>query len=211
MKGIMMGVALGLCAMAHAEDMKLEYEKQPRAVYPRNLQHAGISGVVRMEFTANSDGSVTDIEVVQSSYREFAESAVRAVSRYRLKPWKVDANSPASIRVQTDLYFAAKGGGRELMARMRSRIRSLSCAKINEEVEYLKQKIPDEHAIEIPTFRHTRQLLAQKAQREKLSFAADKEIADQFLSAMPEMLNKCRENPELKYLDLLPEAVRPRI
>jgi len=211
MKGLILCVALSLSAMAHAGEFKLEYEKQPHAVYPASLYRAGVSGVVRVEFTANNDGSITDIDVLQSSYREFAESAIRAVSRWRLKPWLVDASSPATIRVQTDVYFAAKGDSRELMARMRSRVRSLSCARINKEADYLKQKIPDEYAVEIPTFRHTRQLLARKAHNEKLSFAADREIDEQFVSAMPGILSACRERPELKYLDLLPEAIRARI
>jgi periplasmic protein TonB len=211
MKGIMMGVALGLCAMAHAEEVKLEYEKQPRAVHPAGLYQAGISGVVRVEFTAHHDGSITDIQVLQSSYREFAESAVRAVSRWRLKPWQVDASNPASIRVHQDIYFAAKGERRELSARMRSRIRSLTCYSINREVEYLRSRIPDEHAVEIPTFRHTLQMLARKAHREKLSFTAEQEIAGQFVSVMPGILGKCSENPELRYLDLLPEVIRERL
>lgn len=211
MKGWMIGAAFGLCAIAHADDMKLEYEKQPHAVYPASLYRAGISGVVRVEFSANNDGSITDVEVLQSSYREFAESAIRAVSRWRLKPWAVDENTPASIRVQTDVYFAAKGDNRELMARMRSRIRSLSCARLNKEAEYIKQRMPDEHAVEIPTFRHTRQLLARKAHNEKLSFSAEQEIADQFVKAMPGILKQCLENPELKYLDLLPEVIRDRL
>jgi TonB family protein len=210
-KGLVLCIALGLSALAHAEEMKLEYEKQPHAVYPASLYRAGVSGVVRVQFSANNDGSITDIDVLQSSYREFAESAIRAVSRWRLKPWIVDASSPATIRVQTDVYFAAKGDSRELTARMRSRVRSLNCAKINKEADYLKQKIPDEYAVEIPTFRHTRQLLARKAHNEKLSFVADREIDEEFVSAMPGILSACRERPELKYLDLLPEWIRARL
>jgi len=37
------------------------------------------------------------------------------------------------------------------------------------------------HWVEIPRFRHTRQLLARN---EKLSFAAEQEISDQFVNAM---------------------------
>lgn len=211
MKGLVLCIALSLGALAHAAEMKLEYEKQPHAIYPAGLYRAGVSGVVRVEFSAHHDGSITDIEVRQSSYREFAESATRAVSRWRLKPWTVDASSPATIRVQTDVYFAAKGDSRELTARMRSRVRSLNCARINKEADYLKQKIPDEYAVEIPTFRHTRQLLARKAHNEKLSFMADREIDEEFVSAMPGILSACRERPELKYLDLLPERIRARL
>lgn len=69
----------------------------------------------------------------------------------------------------------------------------------------------EEHAVQIPTFRHTRQLLARKAHNEKLSFVADREIDEQFVSAMPGILSTCRERPELKYLDLLPERIKARI
>lgn len=128
-----------------------------------------------------------------------------------MKPWTPDHENPQSVRIHTDLYFAAKGDGRQLTARMRSRIRSLSCRQINKEIEYFQQKLPDETLVETPTFRHTRQLLARKAHREKLSYAADQAIADQFVNAVPGILSQCRDNPELKYLDLLPGIIRERL
>lgn len=211
MKGLLLWLAMSVGTVAQADEMKLEYEIQPSAKYPYSLYRADISGVVRLAFNAHNDGSISDIQVLQSSYREFAESASSAASRWRLKPWAVTDATPAIIAVQTDIYFAATGDSRELMARMRSRIRSLSCARLNKEVEYRQQKLPDEDLVEIPTFRHTRQLLARKAHKEKLSFAADQAISDQFVNAMPEILSQCRENPELKYLELLPEVIRGRL
>lgn len=64
----------------------------------------------------------------------------------------------------------------------------------------------EEHAVQIPTFRHSRQLPARKAHNEKLSFMADREIDDQFVSAIPGILSACWERPELRYLDLFAGA-----
>lgn len=68
MKQLVLILAMACPWGVHAEPMKLEFVKKPLAVYPSNLSTSGISGVVRLAFTAHSDGSVSDIELLQSSY-----------------------------------------------------------------------------------------------------------------------------------------------
>jgi hypothetical protein len=115
------------------------------------------------------------------------------------------------VPVEHEIYFLAKGSNRELIARMRSRVRSLSCARINKEVDYFQQQWPDENLIEIPTFHHTLQLLGLKARREKSPLAESMAISEQFKQAIPQILSRCREDSALGYLALLPEVVRGRL
>jgi TonB family protein len=211
MKGIVFWWVMSFCAVSHAEEMKFEFEKKPRAIHPPGLYQAGISGAVRIAFIAHSDGSITDIKVLRSSYREFAKAAIHAVTRWRVKPWSPTSGRPAMVPVEHEIYFLAKGSDRELIARMRSRVKSLSCARINKEVDYLQQQWPDENLIEIPTFHHTLQLLGLKARRDKSSVAESMAIAGQFKQAIPDILSRCREDSTLGYLALLPEAVRVRL
>jgi TonB family protein len=211
MKGIVFWGVISFCAISHAEEMKFEYEKKPHAIHPPGLYQAGISGVVRVGFIARSDGSITDIKVLRSSYREFAKAATYAVRRWRVKPWSPTDGRPAMVPVEHEIYFLAKGSNRELIARMRSRVRSLSCARINKEVDYFQQQWPDENLIEIPTFHHTLQLLGLKARREKSPLAESMAISEQFKQAIPQILSRCREDSALGYLALLPEVVRGRL
>jgi TonB family protein len=85
--------------------MTLEFESKLRPVYPLDFQRFGISGKVRLAFNVHHDGSVSDVVVLKSDYREFANSVIYAASRWRFKPWDVSADKPAVVDVQTDVIF----------------------------------------------------------------------------------------------------------
>lgn len=51
------------------------------------------------------DGSVSDVVVLKSNYREFANSVIYAASRWRFKPWEVSVDKPTTVNVQTDVIF----------------------------------------------------------------------------------------------------------
>jgi TonB family protein len=208
MKKSIVACVFWLCSLAQAEEMKLVYEKQPKAIYPSALYMAGISGVVRIAFNAHHDGSVTDIQVLHSSYREFAKAAANAVSRWRLKPWDPGNGRPQVVPVQIDLYFTAKGDPRQLMARLRSRVRSLPCATLNKEVERSPPDLPNQGFSGIRTFHHTQQLLARKVRKQGMSFDESAAVFDQFERVKPEIVRLCKERPDARYIDLLPEALK---
>lgn len=56
--------------------------------YPREAQMQGIEGYVRIEFTINPDGSVSDARVIDAQPRRgiFDREALRAISRWRFRP-----------------------------------------------------------------------------------------------------------------------------
>jgi len=80
--------------LAHAVELK--YAHQPAPAYPRSLYEQGVSGMVLVEFRGHSDGSITDVNVIDSSHHSFAKSVQRAVPGWRLKPWEVGPETPES-------------------------------------------------------------------------------------------------------------------
>lgn len=56
--------------------------------YPREALMQGISGWVRIEFTINPDGSVSDATVIDAEPRRgiFDREALRAITRWRFRP-----------------------------------------------------------------------------------------------------------------------------
>lgn len=57
-----------------------------RPVYPARAEMNGIEGYVLVEFTVGTDGTVSDVVVVDSSHAIFETSAVKAAERFRFKP-----------------------------------------------------------------------------------------------------------------------------
>ncbi len=67
-------------------DQKPVARIQGQPVYPYEMQRAGISGEVLVEFIINYNGDVVDARVVKSSHREFEVPAVQAVYKWKFKP-----------------------------------------------------------------------------------------------------------------------------
>lgn len=56
--------------------------------YPQNLLDKGASGVARIGFTVNANGSMSDFKIVRSSgYEEFDNEAIRAIKSSLNKAW----------------------------------------------------------------------------------------------------------------------------
>ena len=66
--------------------------------YPRDALMQGLEGWVRVEFTINPDGSVSDARVVDANPRRgiFDREALRAITRWRFKPKVQDGEAIAS-------------------------------------------------------------------------------------------------------------------
>lgn len=67
-------------------DQKPVARVQPGPQYPYEMSRAGINGEVVVEFIINSNGDVTQTQVVRSSHREFEVPAVQAVLKWKFKP-----------------------------------------------------------------------------------------------------------------------------
>jgi protein TonB len=76
---------------ARAASSELRAVSNPGPRYPQAAQRAGAAGSVQVEFTVNTDGSVTGVRAVSSDgprqfQREFEREALAAVKRWRFQP-----------------------------------------------------------------------------------------------------------------------------
>ncbi|MEX0900906.1 MAG: energy transducer TonB [Gammaproteobacteria bacterium] len=78
--------------------------------YPRDALMQGLAGWVRVEFTINPDGSVSDARVVDAHPRRgiFDREALRAIVRWRFKP-KVQDGEAISSRAGYTIDFKMDG------------------------------------------------------------------------------------------------------
>lgn len=74
--------------------------------YPRRARMQGISGWVRLEFIVNTDGSVSDVTVVEAEPRRgiFDQEAVRALGRWRFHPQMQDGKAVPAIATITIVF-----------------------------------------------------------------------------------------------------------
>lgn len=74
--------------------------------YPVQARRQGISGWVRLEFIVNTDGSVSDVTVVEAKPRKgiFDQAAVRALSRWRFHPQMQEGRPIPAIATITIVF-----------------------------------------------------------------------------------------------------------
>ncbi|MEO0573995.1 MAG: TonB family protein [Pseudomonadota bacterium] len=77
--------------------------------YPRSALRDGIQGYVDFSFTVDTRGRPTDIQIVGGeNVRVFAESAKRALRRFKYKPRVVDGVAVDVPNVETRIRFAIR-------------------------------------------------------------------------------------------------------
>lgn len=90
-----------------------EVDEQPQPIrqaephYPRELQRAGISGHVTLEFIIEADGTVSEITVTDSTHHRFERSAVEAARRWHFTPATRDGQPVRMIARQTIPFNAS--------------------------------------------------------------------------------------------------------
>ncbi|MEO6992861.1 MAG: energy transducer TonB, partial [Lacunisphaera sp.] len=72
--------------------------------YPYEMSRAGINGNVTVEFIINTNGDVTQAQVVRSSHREFEVPAVQAVLKWKFKPGRRGGRS-VNVRASQLIEF----------------------------------------------------------------------------------------------------------
>ena len=77
--------------------------------YPRKAAQQGIEGWVKLEFTVQEDGKVTDIKVLEAEPRRiFDKAAKRAIERWKFKPRMVNGKAVKQQAIQVIEFKLAK-------------------------------------------------------------------------------------------------------
>lgn len=75
-------------------------------IYPQKLRFRRIEGEVWVEFTVNTDGTVGDAKVIQSSPQgSFDRTALRAVRRWRFQPRRNEKGQPVAVKARQHFIF----------------------------------------------------------------------------------------------------------
>lgn len=72
---------------------------------PSDMVNDHVSGLVRLSYTAHSDGSMSDLKILSKTHRRLANAAIYAAARWRFKPWKVTGDQPASVNWVVNVIF----------------------------------------------------------------------------------------------------------
>jgi len=88
-----------------AQAAKLKRVREVPPVYPRDAARAGTEGWVQVEFTITSDGSTSDLQVIDSAPKlVFDRAALDSVSKWRFEPVRKNG-SPVSQRAVLQVRF----------------------------------------------------------------------------------------------------------
>ena len=93
----------------------LDYNAEPRPTerravrYPASAFRNGRQGWVKISFTVKSSGHVSDLNIVESSHREFEKAAVNSIRKWRFKPRTVNGQ-PIPTVVDRTIEFVLEDG-----------------------------------------------------------------------------------------------------
>lgn len=86
----------------------LDQQVQPRfrvpPRYPYEMNRAGISGSVEVEFIVDANGDVRNPIVIRSTNREFEAPAIEAIQKWKFRPGRKSGHAVAS-RVRQEIGF----------------------------------------------------------------------------------------------------------
>lgn len=204
-------VMCAVCIRANADEQSVEFDYRRAPAWPYSLSKSGISGWVVYDLKAHHDGRVSAPEVLDSSHPLFSLSVVNVVPMWRVKPWIVSERRPAVISLRQEHYFVHPREGNATVPWLHRSLRHLSCTKFNKRFEDFQQNSSGLEQAEMSVFRHTFKVLGRVATYRKLSDEQRFAIGDALADAVPEVIQRCRANPELRYKDVLPDQVRTRL
>lgn len=201
-------VMLAVCIKVHADERSVEFDYRRAPAWPYSLSKSGVSGWVVYNLKAHHDGKVSAPEVLDSSHPLFSLSVVNVAPIWRVKPWVVSDQRPAVISLRQEHYFVHPREGNAPVPWLHRSLRHMTCARFNKRLDDFQQNSSGLEEIDMSVFRHTFKVLARVATYRRLSDERRFALGDALADAAPEIIQRCRANPELRYKDVLPDQVR---
>jgi TonB family protein len=176
-------------------------EHNPKPIYPRALFRAGITGDVRVGFTANADGSVSNVSILQSDHPELAEASRVAIAQWRFKPWAASSDIPAEREVIAPMSFRLD---LDTPIHTNQWLKKLRCRDINEALV----DFPEYAWVDLAVFDYTRAYLSNVFHITQLPNETRLALIANLNKRVPIIVRECRNSPVRKYMSLLPEDIR---
>lgn len=199
MKQWIMAVVLLVIFSAQAGEVFVIPDNTPKPVYPPALSRAGITGDVKVRFMANSDGSVSEISILQSDHPDLAQAARDAIEQWRFKPWTVDADKPARQEIVAPMVFLleAPEGAHQW-------VQQLKCREFNE----LLNRMPEYSWVDSAPFHYLRDHLSSALFKPPLSKDERLALIARLNRSVEGVVWRCRQWPVSRFTRFLPEDVR---
>jgi TonB family protein len=184
-----------------AEEVFLVPENNPKPIYPRALFRAGITGEVRVRFTANADGSVSKVSILQSDHPDLAEATRTAIAQWRFRPWTVDGDKPAEQEVTAPMVFRLD---LDTPIHTNHWLKQLRCRDLNEALV----DFPEYAWVDSKVFDYTRAYLSNVIYTTQLQNEQRLALIAKLNARVPKIVRDCRASPVRTYMSLLPEDIR---
>ncbi|MDD0996187.1 Gram-negative bacterial tonB protein [compost metagenome] len=201
MRWFLLMLGLALSGEIRAGEFFLIPENNPRPIYPVALQRAGIIGDVRVSFVAHSDGSVSQVSILQSDHPELAEATRVAIEQWRFKPWMVEEGRPAEQEVIAPMQFRFNSS---LPLHTNKWLKELKCRDLNEAIVH----VAEQSWIDSPAFHFTRAYLSNSFSTTALTNEQRLALIAKLNRKVPIIVRQCLNNPVSRYVRYLPEDIR---
>ncbi|MDN6857624.1 energy transducer TonB [Pseudomonas sp. CAN2814] len=222
-------LALLLAAAALSACSSAPKDETPRLVprymaapeYPQQFQPRGIDGRVKTSFEIEVSGEVANVQIVESSNPALAEAVRERVSQWRFEPWQPTVKYPAPRQVVKTFEFKqaeagtpmlpsdkAAGNPEESLANTVRELLAQPCSAISSQYAEFHQAYPDRPLDQLATFRMTSGALLLAQLSGKLDVEKNRLIGKRFDAALPQVLERCQQQPDAVYSDVLAEEMR---
>lgn len=197
-----------LCIEAQANEVLLHPVSTPKPEYPQELLKTRYTGKVLANVTISAFGTVQNTRIIESSHPKLAEAAQQALVKWRYQPWDVVEGIPGSVDITVPFIFGARGiepFSKEITVGLDRTL----CAYLNYEVKISKLDFPKDPLSKIDVFWHTRQYLSGSYAAYRIPGQTErKALFAELENAVPTIIKNCRRNPDARYAEYLPQAIR---
>jgi TonB family protein len=198
MRGFVVMLLLCLSGAGWASDVLLVPENNPKPDYPKVLARTGVMGEVRVGFMVQANGSVSEVEILTSDHPDLAETARKAVSQWRFKPWTADSERPAQIRTVAPFEFRLD----DVPLDVNQWIKTWRCSDIN---AHARGRIGH---LDLMPFNYTRAYLSNVFFVKQLPNAERLALIARFNRHVPGIVRRCGSFPATRYVKMLPQEIR---
>lgn len=201
MRWFVCALLLVLSIDVRAGDVFLIPEHNPKPVYPVALNRAGVTGMLRVSFTAHADGSVSNVEASKDAHPDFVEASRTAVSQWRYKPWEISVERPAQIQVVAPMVFRLDD---KLPIHANEELKKLSCG----DVAKAALQVADFSWVDLPVFNWTRSYLTHSLSPMQLSEEKRLALIAKLNKIVPSIIRRCNTHQATRYVHFLPKEIR---
>lgn len=176
-----------VCGAAPVIKQNVRLLSQPPDSYPEAAKAEGHQGKVKLRLSINAEGSVQDVEVIESSKSAILDAAaVARVKAWELSPAIDSDNNPVAVKVVAPIEYV-KDSIVDLVDK--------TCSDLSVDVTWFRSVYPDKPISDMRIYNLSLGLLAMSAG----STSKILETSKKFSKAFEKTVERCADKPNEKY------------